>query len=221
MTRPIHSLSVKGTFITLEGPEGSGKTVLAKRLAEELHAARPRRPLDPRNPGERGSASASGRSCWSGATAARPPPSIRAPTRCCSTPRGPSSSPRSSGRRSPRARSSSCARYADSTLAYQGYGAGLPIEELRALAADRHRRPRARPRRSCSTSRRRSGWGARPGRRAIGSRRRSTSRSTSAFEPASCSLRARSRRGSAWSTRPDGSTWSRPTSSPRLCRSSS
>ena len=28
-----------------------------------------------------------------------------------------------------------CARYADSTLAYQGYGAGLPIEDLRALQA--------------------------------------------------------------------------------------
>jgi len=28
-----------------------------------------------------------------------------------------------------------CARYADSTLAYQGYGAGLPIEDLRALEA--------------------------------------------------------------------------------------
>lgn len=27
-----------------------------------------------------------------------------------------------------------CARYTDSTLAYQGFGAGLPIEELRALA---------------------------------------------------------------------------------------
>ena len=28
-----------------------------------------------------------------------------------------------------------CARFADSTLAYQGYGAGLPIDELRAVAA--------------------------------------------------------------------------------------
>ena len=27
-----------------------------------------------------------------------------------------------------------CARFADSTLAYQGYGAGLPIDELRAVA---------------------------------------------------------------------------------------
>ena len=26
-----------------------------------------------------------------------------------------------------------CARFADSTLAYQGYGAGLPLEDLRAL----------------------------------------------------------------------------------------
>jgi len=28
-----------------------------------------------------------------------------------------------------------CARFADSTLAYQGYGAGLPVVELRALAS--------------------------------------------------------------------------------------
>jgi dTMP kinase len=28
-----------------------------------------------------------------------------------------------------------CARYADSTLAYQGYGAGVPLEDLRMLAA--------------------------------------------------------------------------------------
>jgi dTMP kinase len=28
-----------------------------------------------------------------------------------------------------------CARYADSTLAYQGYGAGVPLERLRALAS--------------------------------------------------------------------------------------
>ena len=26
-----------------------------------------------------------------------------------------------------------CARFADSTLAYQGYGAGVPLERLRAL----------------------------------------------------------------------------------------
>ena len=32
-----------------------------------------------------------------------------------------------------------CARFTDSTLAYQGYGAGLPIDELRALA---HRQQR-------------------------------------------------------------------------------
>ena len=34
-----------------------------------------------------------------------------------------------------------CARYADSTLAYQGYGAGVPIDDLRALQAVRDRRP--------------------------------------------------------------------------------
>ncbi len=28
-----------------------------------------------------------------------------------------------------------CARFADSTLAYQGYGAGLPLKDLRAIAA--------------------------------------------------------------------------------------
>ena len=38
-----------------------------------------------------------------------------------------------------------CARFADSTLAYQGYGAGLPLEDLRALEHDRDRRPPAGP----------------------------------------------------------------------------
>ena len=32
-------------------------------------------------------------------------------------------------------RSILCARFADSTLAYQGYGAGVPLERLRALEA--------------------------------------------------------------------------------------
>jgi dTMP kinase len=34
-----------------------------------------------------------------------------------------------------RGRTVICARYADSTLAYQGFGAGLPIDRLRALEA--------------------------------------------------------------------------------------
>ena len=50
-----------------------------------------------------------------------------------------------------------CARYADSTLAYQGYGAGLPIDDLRALEAVATAGLRPGPARSCSTCRRRSG----------------------------------------------------------------
>ena len=44
-----------------------------------------------------------------------------------------------------------CARFADSTLAYQGYGAGVPLDRLRGLADAGHRRPRRPTSRSSST----------------------------------------------------------------------
>jgi dTMP kinase len=123
---------VAGRFITLEGPEGAGKTVLARRLAEAL-AARGRTVRLTREPGgtplgERVRSLLLERSAGDIAidpradallfNAARAQlvadvirPAIGAGEVVL------------------------CARFADSTLAYQGYGAGLPIDELQAIAA--------------------------------------------------------------------------------------
>jgi dTMP kinase len=116
-------------FVTLEGPEGSGKTVVAKRLAAEL-TARGRRVVLTREPGgtrlgERVREILLGRSdlgidpradallfnaARAQLVAAVVRPALEAGHVVV------------------------CARFADSTLAYQGYGAGLPIVELRAIA---------------------------------------------------------------------------------------
>ena len=120
-----------GRFITIEGPEGAGKTVLARRLALALQA-RGHVVLLTREPGgtalgervralllERttGDLAIDARADALLFTAARAQlvaevirPALEADEVIL------------------------CARFADSTLAYQGYGAGLPIEELRALA---------------------------------------------------------------------------------------
>lgn len=118
--------------MTLEGPEGSGKTVVARRLVEEL-ARRGVRAQLTREPGgtklgERVREILLGRATGELAldpradallfNAARAQlvaevirPALDAGDVVVS------------------------ARYADSTLAYQGYGAGLPIAELRSIAA--------------------------------------------------------------------------------------
>ena len=118
-------------FITLEGPEGAGKTVLARRLAAALeqrgHAVRLTREPGGTPLGERVRALLLERSSGDLAIDARADallfnaaraqlvaevirPALEADEVVL------------------------CARFADSTLAYQGYGAGLPIEQLRAIA---------------------------------------------------------------------------------------
>jgi dTMP kinase len=118
-----------GRLITLEGPEGAGKTVLGQRLATALVAA--------------------GRSV----VLTREPGGTRLGERLRSL------LMENAGRVEPRADALLfnaaraqlvaeilrpalaagqlvvCARFTDSTLAYQGYGEGLPLEELRRLAA--------------------------------------------------------------------------------------
>ena len=120
-----------GRFITLEGPEGAGKTLQAQRLVGALeglgHRARLTREPGGTELGEQirsivlaGSDGAGGIDARADAllfNAARAQlvsevikPALAAGEVVV------------------------CARFADSTLAYQGYGAGLPIDELRAVA---------------------------------------------------------------------------------------
>lgn len=119
----------RGRFITLEGPEGAGKTLQAERLVEALrargHTARLTREPGGTTLGERlrsillepGQARISPRADALLFNAARAQlvaevirPGLEAGEVVV------------------------CARFADSTLAYQGHGSGVPIPELQALA---------------------------------------------------------------------------------------
>ena len=118
-----------GRFITLEGPEGAGKTVMAARLAAELES--------------RGVP----------VVLTREPGGTRLGERLRDLlldSDGAWISPRTDALLFNAARAQLvgevitpaldagevvvCARYADSTLAYQGHGAGVPLDDLRALA---------------------------------------------------------------------------------------
>ena len=121
-----------GRFITLEGPEGAGKTLMAERLAGALRARGLKVRLT-REPGgtrlgeqvrsivlaraQDGDEAIDARADALLFNAARAQlvaevirPALAAGEVVV------------------------CARFADSTLAYQGYGAGLPIAELRSVA---------------------------------------------------------------------------------------
>lgn len=130
-TRPVPAL--RGSFITLEGPEGSGKTSHAEALRARLTDAGFEVTLT-REPGgtptgERirtillhpGTADA---------PAAHPDPRTEAllfnaaRAQLVAEVIAPALA---------RGEVVVCARFADSTLAYQGYGAGLPLAELRTL----------------------------------------------------------------------------------------
>jgi dTMP kinase len=122
---------VSGRFITIEGPEGAGKTVLTRRLGDALaadgHTVRLTREPGGTELGERIRALLLARSTgdldiepradallFNAARAQLVAEVIRPALRAGEV--------------------VLCARFADSTLAYQGYGAGLPLDELRSIA---------------------------------------------------------------------------------------
>jgi dTMP kinase len=131
MRRPADEPSGSGRFITIEGPEGGGKTTQAARLEAHLHDARIP-VLRTREPGGtplgervRGLLLESGRSelhidpladalLFNAARHQLVTDVIRPALDEGTT--------------------VVCARYADSTLAYQGHGGGVPVADLRALA---------------------------------------------------------------------------------------
>ena len=121
-----------GLFITLEGPEGAGKTLQARRLVDEL-GARGHRARLTREPG----GTALGEQIRSIVLAreADGAPDIEA--RADALLFNAARAQLVAEVIRPALASGEvvvCARYADSTLAYQGYGAGLPMAELRAVA---------------------------------------------------------------------------------------
>ena len=124
--------SVNGRFITLEGPEGAGKTLQAGRLIGALgargHRARLTREPGGTDLGEQIRSIVLARAEGSGGIDARADALLFNAARAQLV----------SEVIKPALAAGEivvCARFADSTLAYQGYGAGLPIDELRAVAA--------------------------------------------------------------------------------------
>src|SRR5437588_7273865 len=118
-----------GRFVTLEGPEGAGKTVIAKRLTGALEA-RGIAVLLTREPGGtrlgerlREILLASEVDTLAPRTDALLFNAARA--QLVAEVIGPALDA---------GEVVICARFADSTLAYQGYGAGVPLADLRALA---------------------------------------------------------------------------------------
>ena len=121
-----------GAFITIDGPDGGGKTTQAERLREHL-TARGVRVLLTREPG----------GTWLGERVRRV---LLARTDAQAAQTDPLTDALlfNAARRQivgevirPAVQAGMtviCARFADSTLAYQGYGAGVPLDRLRMLA---------------------------------------------------------------------------------------
>jgi len=118
-----------GRFITLEGPDGAGKTLQAQRLVEALEA----RGLHVRSTREPGGTALGERVRSILLSADGPPISPRADALLFNAARAQLVAEVIR----PALEAGTIvvgARHADSTLAYQGYGAGVPLAELRALA---------------------------------------------------------------------------------------
>ena len=133
-TRPVsdpRKPDRRGRFITIEGPEGAGKSTMAIQLRDELVRGGVPAVLT-REPG--GTAIGEGIRALLLAKDDGPIPTAVADAFLFNAARAqlvvqvilPALE---------RGETVICARFADSTLAYQGYGAGLPIDGLRALEA--------------------------------------------------------------------------------------
>lgn len=132
MSRPARPAG-HGAFITIEGPDGGGKTTQADRLRDHL-GARGNSVLLTREPG----------GTWLGEQVREV---LLARTGTTAAPTDPLTDALlfNAARRQlvgeiirPAIHAGTtviCARFADSTLAYQGYGAGVPLDRLRMLAA--------------------------------------------------------------------------------------
>jgi len=123
---------VQGRFITLEGPEGAGKTVLAKRLVAALERAG-HSVVSTREPGGTRLGERLRAILLEHGEEAAPPVVPTADVLLFNAARaqlvGEVIRPALE-----RGDMVVCARFTDSTLAYQGYGAGLPLNALRAVA---------------------------------------------------------------------------------------
>ena len=121
---------LRGRFITVDGPDGGGKTTLAQRLAEALRA-RGEDVVLTREPGgtrlgervrsilldnETGAHAPLADALLFNAARAQHVTEVIVPALAAG-------------------RTVVCARYADSTLAYQGYGGGVPLDDLRRIQA--------------------------------------------------------------------------------------
>ena len=121
-----------GRFITLEGPEGAGKTLQSRRLVDAL-GARGRRARLTREPG----GTALGEQIRSIVLAREADGAAEIEARADALLFNAARAQLVAEVIRPALASGEvvvCARYGDSTLAYQGYGAGLPMAELRAVA---------------------------------------------------------------------------------------
>jgi dTMP kinase len=133
MTTSDRPLSTRGRFITIDGPDGGGKTTQAERLRAHLEASG-QRVLLTREPGgttlgERVREILLARTSGAGGGPVDPLADVllfNAARRQLVT----------EVIRPALADGVTvvCARYADSTLAYQGYGAGVDLRRLRAIA---------------------------------------------------------------------------------------